>query len=470
MSVSFSVELLNGTYDAAKVDDRERAEWPPHPARLFCALVAAARTEPERAALAWLETCPPPLIIAAGAAGESRRVSYVVTNSLDKEGGNLTHLGRTNGLWARTRALPTSPRVTVTFDGDAGAEVVAALDETARRVPYLGRSTGIALVAAAATNGVLAVGPDVGRVLFEPCDPLEQETSLRVPYPGFLAELDVQFAADRPAWEASLYQGYRRRRGDTERVHGPEHELVASVYTELLPFRFSGLAPQVDLAVRFTESLRSAVLSAAGRSAPQALHGHGADGRPHVAFLALPNVGNDHADGHLLGLAVAVPDLPVAERDAVVRAVLGLRGEDGLARITVPGIGGVELMYRSEPETYRPWGASRRRWRQGSTRWVTATPMVLDRFPKRPELFEAEVRTSLRRVGLPEPVEVEISTEPLLTGAARLKPNDLPRQARGRIYRHVAVRFDRPVAGPVLAGAGRYLGVGLFAPITEPTP
>ena len=36
--------MVTGCYDAADVLDRERAEWPPHPARLFCALVAAART------------------------------------------------------------------------------------------------------------------------------------------------------------------------------------------------------------------------------------------------------------------------------------------------------------------------------------------------------------------------------------------------------------------------------------------
>ena len=74
------------------------------------------------------------------------------------------------------------------------------------------------------------------------------------------------------------------------------------------------------------------------------------------------------------------------------------------------------------------------------------------------------MRGSLRRVGLPEPVEVQISNEPLLPGAARLRPADLPRQVKGRLFRHIAVTFDRRVAGPVLVGAGRYLGVGLLAP------
>jgi CRISPR-associated protein Csb2 len=90
---------------------------------------------------------------------------------------------------------------------------------------------------------------------------------------------------------------------------------------------------------------------------------------------------------------------------------------------------------------------------------------VLDRYPKRPEQIEAEVRSGLHRVGLPDPVDVVISTQPVLSGAVPLRPIDLPHQSRGRLFRHVAVTFDRTVRGPVLVGAGRYLGVGLLAPV-----
>lgn len=464
MAVSLTVELLSGRYDAAEVDDRERAEWPPHPARLFCALVAAARTDEDRVALEWLEGRPAPLVVAAGAPQETRRAAYVVVNALEKKGGNLTHPGRTNNLRARTSAVPACPRVTTTWSGNPGSGVVDALDAMARRIPYLGRSTGVALVAAAVAPEVVPVPHDAtGQVVYEPCELLEREVSVRVPYPGFLAELDVQFATDRPAWEVSRFQGYRQRQ-TAARPNDGRQEFAPSVYTDLVMFRFAGLRPQARLMVRFTGALRSAVLRTAGRMAPDVLHGHGADGRPHVAFLALPDVGGDHSDGHLLGLAVAVPDLPAEERAAVLRAVLGLRKEDldGVVEITVPGIGGVELLY--QPGLIRPWGASPQRWRHGSLRWVSATPVVLDRYPKRPEQVEDEVRNCLRRVGLPEPVDVRINKDPLLPGAARLRPADLPSRVRGRLYRHIAVTFDRRVAGPVLVGAGRYLGVGLLAP------
>jgi CRISPR-associated protein Csb2 len=357
----------------------------------------------------------------------------------------------------------------MTWAGTAPTGIVEALDGMARRVPYLGRSTGVALVSASATeDDATPVGPTDELIPYEPCALLDREASVRVPYPGFLAELDAQFVADAPPWEVSRYQGYRRRTAaDADSASGVDGRdaVVPSVYTDLVALRLAGLRPQAHLAVRFTAALRSAVLAVAGDRAPQVLHGHGADGRPHVAFLALPDVGGDHSDGHLLGLAVAIPDLPNAERRAVLAAVGGLRrGQvDGVVELGIPGIGTVELL--RQPGSVRPWGVSPDRWRRGSRRWASATPVVLDRFPKGPDRLEAEMRANLRRVGLPDPVEIQISPEPLLSGAARLRPSDLPPRAQKRPYRHVAVTFDRRVSGPVLVGAGRYLGIGLLAPL-----
>jgi CRISPR-associated protein Csb2 len=64
------IDLLAGRYVATAYNDRDRVEWPPHPARLFSALIAtwAAADQPatdELAALEWLETQPPPQILAS---------------------------------------------------------------------------------------------------------------------------------------------------------------------------------------------------------------------------------------------------------------------------------------------------------------------------------------------------------------------------------------------------------------------
>ncbi|GIE91580.1 type I-G CRISPR-associated protein Csb2 [Actinoplanes regularis] len=462
MTLAITIELLTGSYDAATVDDRERSEWPPHPARVFSALRAAARGEQDLGVLRWLESQPPPVVIASELAVEHRRQSWVVTNRLEPKGGSQFHPGRANRLRSRVRALPSNPMVQLAWPAQADAEQIARVDQMARRIPYLGRSTGVALVSASST--AQSTVPD-GHVVFEPCELMDSEMSLRVPYLGFVDALDSQFEADRPAWEVSRSRAYRRRPVGEQAVAAATGGITPSVYEDVLVFRFSGLRPQAQLAVSLTEALRSAVLRAAGGTAPTALHGHHAPGRPHVAFLALPDVGHEHADGHLLGLAVAVPELPRPERAAVVRSVLALRDRNGNGVVTlpVPRLGQIELLY--DLGLVRPWGASPQRWRRGSKQWVSATPVVLDRYPKRPEQVTEEVLRCLRTVGLPEPLQVQVSVEPLLPGAARLRPVDLPRQSRGKLFRHIGVTFDRQVSGPVLVGAGRYLGVGLLAPV-----
>ena len=67
MALAIEVELLAGRYYATRFNDRSKAEWPPHPARLFSAAVAVwAQGEPrsteEAAALRWLERQPAPQI------------------------------------------------------------------------------------------------------------------------------------------------------------------------------------------------------------------------------------------------------------------------------------------------------------------------------------------------------------------------------------------------------------------------
>jgi CRISPR-associated protein Csb2 len=105
--------------------------------------------------------------------------------------------------------------------------------------------------------------------------------------------------------------------------------------------------------------------------------------------------------------------------------------------------------------------ARRPSWLLPSRRWTSVTPVVLDRFPRKGAV-ESEVIRSVLQAGLPEPVEVAVSLAPLLPGGVPMRSADLPDSLRARLFRHVSLVFDRPVAGPILLGAGRYLGVGVF--------
>lgn len=76
--------LLTGRYVATAYNDRASSEWPPHPARLFSALVEAHYSEDpadpaERRALEWLEQQGPPSITASNIGDETPLGRDIVT-------------------------------------------------------------------------------------------------------------------------------------------------------------------------------------------------------------------------------------------------------------------------------------------------------------------------------------------------------------------------------------------------------
>src|SRR5699024_7889443 len=81
--LAVTVNLLAGRYVATQSNDRSRPEWPPHPARLFSAAVAAWADhgdcdEDERSALTWWEGLGPPSIDCS--LGDDLSVRHPVTH------------------------------------------------------------------------------------------------------------------------------------------------------------------------------------------------------------------------------------------------------------------------------------------------------------------------------------------------------------------------------------------------------
>jgi CRISPR-associated protein Csb2 len=428
---------------------------------VFSALRSCVTQDDERNVLVELEKAEAPVVLASDTVESHRRATYVVTNRIEQAGGNLTHPGRTSGLRTRLAAVPVRDRVVLVWpDLDLSEADLSTIDRLAFRVPYLGRSTSIVLVTArrSAANDTMPEGLST----YVSSPRAGSDLRLRTPYPGCLDELENLYDEGQPAWLAfpeSRMVGYRLQRAQTD----PQPP-TPSRYTDFVILRFAGVRFDGRLTAVFTEALRRLVMSRTRNPLPAALHGHERDASPHVAFLAVPNVGGPHSDGHLMGLAVAIPELPRADLRAIVAGVLPPYGSDDPLTLRVPRIGEVELRY--EPGAVRPWGVNPERWRRGSRTWMSATPMVLDRYPKRGDV-ESEIARSCEFAGFPTPVDITFSTQPLVEGGVRMTPRDLPEAVRGRLFRHVAITFPSTVAGPVLLGSGRYLGVGLFAPATS---
>jgi CRISPR-associated protein Csb2 len=121
-------------------------------------------------------------------------------------------------------------------------------------------------------------------------------------------------------------------------------------------------------------------------------------------------------------------------------------------------------------------------WCWASRHWVSATPVALDRNPgdlwvrdgQRAAQAAAEaaavVRLACQHIGLPLPVDVTILPSPALVGAEKSRhfgPFPGSDARLQRVLAHVALEFAQPVTGPVLLGAGRYVGLGLMRPVNH---
>lgn len=119
-----------------------------------------------------------------------------------------------------------------------------------------------------------------------------------------------------------------------------------------------------------------------------------------------------------------------------------------------------------------------RRYRGPAQDFATITPLVLDRHTKSrgaDQIAEisALIGRACRNIGLPEPVVVVPDKHSAIVGAVSARPSgNAPSWTRwqltpalaSRTLTHAVVRFAIPVEGPLILGAGRFLGMGLCLP------
>lgn len=418
--MKLSVEFL-GLYGAADVSARATVEWPPHPDRLYQALVDAALPD-DRPALAWIEEQSPPDVDCGNAiplAWGRKGKTYVPTNYPTDSLPDL----RKKQERQFPMAVPDGP-VRYVWRDDPPLPVFESICRTVARVTHLGRSDSLAM---------LVVEPGIA-----PCRWSVQANgpvAMRVPFRGRLQQLDAAFAGgQRSPMSPQVRYGSALERA----YEGPWQGLV--VMRVVKPIAIEHVAQAAD-------ALRRAVLSRLGDAAPLLAHGHAHE--MHMAWLGLPNL-SEYGDGTVLGLAMAVPkDCDSLERAQCVAAMLSV---DHII------LGGMRF------NLTRPTAAMslhEQTWSRPSRRWVSATPVVLDRFPKGKQTAEDVVAQSCERAGYPRPIKVEWSQN----SALPMPPaRQFTLRKPGNLYAHVVLEFEQPVEGPLLVGKERYFGLGLFLP------
>lgn len=106
-------------------------------------------------------------------------------------------------------------------------------------------------------------------------------------------------------------------------------------------------------------------------------------------------------------------------------------------------------------------------WSNPCLQWGTVTPILLDRFPKKGLSVESILSEACERIGLPVPVKICHQPYSTLSGVPPVPRFRLLRSKdeRPRWGVHATLRFEVPVRGPIVLGAGRYFGMGLMQPI-----
>jgi CRISPR-associated protein Csb2 len=551
------IELLSGRYAATAYNDRNHAEWPPHPARLFSAFVAALHDNDsvdadEREALLWLEQQPPPSLDVDLDVTEEvgcRRVLdvFVPVNDISLVGDVELPLRETREKVVRLSAMsktlevdkelkkanetvkkeerklaafiadqqvvetepsakalatavallpdrrirqvrtfpvvfPSRTHFSFIWNVTISDALKAALDRLCVRVTRLGHSSSLVRCAIAERQVIPTLVPDPdGHVV------------LRTVGPGQLVRLETEF--DRHQGIENRVLPARPQRYGRLRMEREESVSSPSVFSnEWIVFeRIGGARPLSSRGTDLARSLREALIEIHGaKTLPASLSGHREDGspadQPHVAFITLPFVGHEYADASVQGCAIVLPRvLADSEREAFLRLVARWEADRAVLDDGTMELASGTLLPIRFRRTELPAKVSLRSetWCRPARRFVTATPIALDRNPgnlrsnqrgighKASLEAQRSIAVACERIGLPRPISVEISPASLLTGAQpayAFSPwPGLPGRT-SRVLVHAEIRFVEPVSGPVLVGAGRYFGLGLCMPAPEEGP
>lgn len=478
-----------GVCYATRHDDpsRSRSEWPPHPDRLFSALVAAASSmgkgdelpKSAQEALQWLSEQGAPQLTASRASWRSAPQVHMPTNPHLKESNKnpkgLLPTHRKKASLPIPAAVPENPVVYFSWPNpDAKLKTYSpTLEEVCRNVTYLGRSRSI--VSASLTENCPAptyVPDALG------------EIRLRVPGSTRLDYLRKKhqdsYQSGKPV--PSSTQPYRVN----SQAHSSEKALQ-TVFDRCLifhPDRGDRELPARS-ALKVTNALRSALIACIEQDhvnrglrpvVPDVVHGHGS--HPHCAYVVLPYVhpSQPYADGGIKGLAVLLP------RQIEIGTLLDLaRGFRLLEQrgLGIPQRSGVHVgtwHLQETPADHPPNSTlDAHTWIGPSYIWTTVTPMTFGHFPKTRNGGEsAVVLDSVRMLGLDPNRVTDIAVDrfsPLHgvepTFAFETHRKEAQMHQSPLWLRHVTLRFDQPVRGPMILGSMRYFGLGLMRPLQD---
>jgi CRISPR-associated protein Csb2 len=498
-----SVRLHDGRYHGS-------GDWPPAPARLFQALVGGAGlsgplgTE-ESEALAWLEKRSHPLIGAPAAWRGQRVMFYMPNNDLDAVGGDPRRIAtiRTAKKFFRPYLFdPSIPflyawPLDATENGRPYSRVICTLAE---RLYQFGRGIDMAWACAEVLDA-----PELERILstypgriYRPSEGGDGP-ALACPQPGSLESLLSRYQAygkrfktegvgmtvfsrpPRPSFQQVTYDSPPSRR--VYDLRKPSREAPFALWPQARTSKL--VICSRDGAV---DRLRRA-LPARKAEIERALVGRKPDGAnegptaARVRIVPLPSIGHYHADRAIRRVLVEVPAVCPLRAEDVHWAFSGLE----LIDLETGEVLDVILTPTADDNMFaRHYGVGEH---ATSQTWRSVTPAALpervgrhrietrregaDVTPGRERVSEearaaSAVVLALRHAGVPQrPEIIRIQREPFQGNGERAEafaPGT--RFARSRLW-HLEITFAAPLSGPLVIGDGRFLGLGVMAPLPK---
>jgi CRISPR-associated protein Csb2 len=491
-------------------------DWPPSPARLFQALVAAAPKNKDaleqksRDALTWLEklaawTAP---VIGAPTKHEGQFVSlFVPNNDMDapKVGGDLRKIAaiRTATKKIKPKLFDASVPLLYVWRFDGDDSHAKNICNIADGLYQLGRGVDMAWAVAEVLDEATAEArlTNYRGVIYRPSEQ-GQGVELACPENGSLASLGKRYA--------ERAQRFRCNGNKTEFANASKPRFRSVAYNSPATRLLFDIRRTTDTGSPFASwplKRTTALVQKLRDDAVEKLKAHHDDGKINkslisrdatesdkalrVRIIPLPSIGFVHVDRSIRRVLVEVPpDCPIPADD-VAWALAGLDvASHGVSvatgEVTAEDYWMEQLVAADDDSMLRHYDLAENR---ASRLWRSVTPLALPTSRRRIDPAKQhkleqggakngserqsenrsaahEVLQALRHAGLRHRVvDVRVQREPFEAKGERAEAfADGTRFSKHQLW-HVEIEFTEPVSGPIVLGSGRYLGLGLMAPV-----
>lgn len=483
-------------------------DWPPSPARLFQALVAGAARgaalEPADAeALEWLEKRGAPIIAAPHARKGESFTNFVPNNDLDAVGGDPKRVSEIRaGKTIRPMLFDSGAPLLYVWRFDRSDEMLAKrICAIAERLYQLGRGVDMAWATGEIVQDDKAVDDRLAVYNGVVCRPFGggEGRTFAVPLNGSLQSLIARYEGGRVRFERT--RSNRSEQTLFKQPPKPHFRQVAydSPPTRLLFDLAGDKAPwRLDRIVALTETIRDKAAERLKMALPaqrgeieRLLIGCGsteADKLRRIRIVPLASIGHRQADRAIRRALVEIPPncpLPVRDLEWAFSGLhLGSDPETGeILDDSLP------MLVESDDWRMPAHYGVRQNEKQAFRLWRSVTPAALPERAARRRIDPARireeakgarerlaeeasaidaVRAALRHAGIETPAaSIHVQREPFAAKGARAEafaPGT--RFSKHRLW-HVEIGFTTPRAGSLVIGDGRYLGLGIMAPVKD---